>query len=56
VVAVHHDLNQVRASFDWTLLLNVRVIGCGPPAAVLAPEQVAAAYGGPDEAWTPWPR
>jgi manganese/zinc/iron transport system ATP- binding protein len=56
VVAVHHDLAQVRVSFDWALLLNVRAIGCGPPSSVLDPDQVAAAYGAPDREWTPWPR
>jgi manganese/zinc/iron transport system ATP- binding protein len=56
VVAVHHDLTQVRSSFDWALLLNVRAIGCGPPAAVLDRDEVAAAYGAPDVAWSSWPR
>ena len=55
VVAVHHDLTQVRASFDWVLLLNVRAIGCGPPAAVLDPDEVTAAYGAPDLAGLPPP-
>lgn len=51
VVVVHHDMAQVRAAFDWTLLLNVRVLGCGPTAEVLTPEAVRAAYGA-DVAWT----
>ncbi|MGQ0572592.1 MAG: metal ABC transporter ATP-binding protein [Pseudonocardia sp.] len=49
VVVVHHDMAQVRASFDWTLLLNVRALGCGPTAEVLTTDAVRAAYG--DPAW-----
>jgi manganese/zinc/iron transport system ATP- binding protein len=45
VVVVHHDMAQVRAAFDWTLLLNVRALGCGPTADVLTPDAVRAAYG-----------
>ena len=52
VVVVHHDMAQVRAAFDWTLLLNLRALGCGPTAEVLTPETVRAAYGA-DVAWTP---
>jgi manganese/zinc/iron transport system ATP- binding protein len=51
VVVVHHDVAQVRAAFDWTLLLNVRVLGCGPTADVLTADAVRAAYGA-DVAWT----
>jgi manganese/zinc/iron transport system ATP- binding protein len=51
VVVVHHDMAQVRAAFDWTLLLNVRVLGCGPTAEVLTPDAVRTAYGA-DVAWT----
>lgn len=45
VIVVHHDMAQVRAAFDWTLLLNVRALGCGPTAEVLTPAAVGAAYG-----------
>jgi manganese/zinc/iron transport system ATP- binding protein len=50
VIVVHHDMAQVRASFDWTLLLNVRALGCGPTAEVLTPATVREAYGA-DVAW-----
>ncbi|MBW0118625.1 metal ABC transporter ATP-binding protein [Pseudonocardia abyssalis] len=50
VVVVHHDMAQVRASFDWTLLLNVRALGCGPTAEVLTSGAVRSAYGVPDDA------
>lgn len=45
VVVVHHDMAQVRAAFDWTLLLNVRALGCGPTPEVLTAQAVSAAYG-----------
>ena len=50
VIVVHHDMAQVRASFDWTLLLNVRALGCGPTAEVLTASAVRSAYSVPDEA------
>jgi manganese/zinc/iron transport system ATP- binding protein len=46
IVVVHHDLETVRAAFDWALLLNVRAVACGPVAEALAPEMVRRAYGG----------
>ncbi len=57
VIVVHHDMAQVRAAFDWTLLLNVRALGCGPTADVLTPAAIRAAYGVPDsdvEATSAW--
>jgi manganese/zinc/iron transport system ATP- binding protein len=45
VIVVHHDMAQVRAAFDWALLLNVRALGCGPTADVLTPDAVREAYG-----------
>ncbi len=45
VIVVHHDMAQVRAAFDWTLLLNVRALASGPTAEVLTAEAVARAYG-----------
>ena len=41
-----HDLNQAAASFPLVLLLNRRIIRFGPPAEVLTPANLAAAYGG----------
>ena len=59
VVVVHHDLQTVRATFDWALLLNVRAIAAGPVAEVLVPETLRRAYGapgatGPDEEAVAW--
>jgi manganese/zinc/iron transport system ATP- binding protein len=45
IVVVHHDLETVRAAFDWALLLNVRTVAAGPVADVLTPETVRRAYG-----------
>jgi manganese/zinc/iron transport system ATP- binding protein len=50
IIVVHHDMAQVQAAFDWTLLLNVRVLGCGPTAQVLTPDAVREAYGA-DVTW-----
>lgn len=47
IIVVHHDIDEVRAIFDWVLLLNVSTAGCGHPALVLDPEAVRLAYGGP---------
>ena len=59
VVVVHHDLQTVRAAFDWALLLNVRAIAAGPVGEVLVPETLRRAYGapgatGPDEEAVAW--
>jgi manganese/zinc/iron transport system ATP- binding protein len=45
VIVVHHDMAQVRAAFDWTLLLNVRTLACGPTREVLTAAALRAAYG-----------
>jgi manganese/zinc/iron transport system ATP- binding protein len=50
VVVVHHDMAQVRAAFDWALLLNVRALGCGPTEEVLTPDALREAYGA-DPSW-----
>lgn len=52
VVAVHHDIGQVRQAFAWALLLNVRAFACGPVGSALDADTVAAAYGvDRDSAW-----
>ena len=38
VVVVHHDLQTVGQYFDWVIMLNTRLIGCGPVATVFTPE------------------
>lgn len=41
-----HDLRLAERHFDRILLLNRRLIGLGPPAQMLDPELLTAAYGG----------
>ena len=48
VVIVHHDLQTVRASFDWLLLLNVRAVACGPVDEVMTAENLRRTYGAAD--------
>jgi manganese/zinc/iron transport system ATP- binding protein len=46
VVAVHHDLQTVPEYFDWTALLNVRLITSGPVEKVFTEENLRLTYGG----------
>lgn len=46
VIIVHHDLQTASQYFDWAVLLNTRLVGCGPAADVLTPELLQEAYGG----------
>lgn len=45
VVVVHHDLDTVPEYFNWVLLLNVKVIACGPMASTFTIENLKKAYG-----------
>ena len=45
VFVVHHDLNTVESYFDWTIILNMRLIACGPVQQVFNAETLANAYG-----------
>lgn len=45
VFVVHHDLNSVEAYFDWVILLNMRLVGCGPVGEIFTPENLNATYG-----------
>jgi manganese/zinc/iron transport system ATP- binding protein len=45
IFIVHHDLPTVEAYFDWTILLNTRLIACGPTAEVFHAENLAKAFG-----------
>ena len=42
---VHHDLESVRELFDWVILLNMRLVGCGAIQEVFTPEMIQKAYG-----------
>lgn len=46
VICVHHDLNTVIEYFDWTLLLNMRLVACGPTHEVFSAENLNKTYGG----------
>jgi manganese/zinc/iron transport system ATP- binding protein len=46
VVVVHHDLQTVPEYFDWTALLNVRLIASGPVGEVFTEENLRLTYGG----------
>ena len=45
-VVVHHDIQTVAEYFDHAILLNMRLIACGPVARVLTRENLHKAYGG----------
>jgi manganese/zinc/iron transport system ATP- binding protein len=45
VIVVHHDLQTVRRSFDWALLLNVRAVACGPVKKILTRDHIRRTYG-----------
>lgn len=46
LMVVHHDLSSVNNYFDWTILLNVNLIGSGPTGEVFTEENIQKAYGG----------
>lgn len=45
VFSVHHDLPTVEEYFDWVILLNTRLVACGPVSEVFNRENLAAAFG-----------
>lgn len=45
VFVVHHDLNTVENYFDWLIMLNMRLIACGPTVEVFNPDALNAAFG-----------
>lgn len=46
VIVVHHDLQTVQQYFDWIILLNTRLVGCGPTSEVFTQENLRDTYGG----------
>ncbi len=42
---VYHDLAQTAEIFDWMILLNLRLVGCGPIQDIMTPEMIQKAYG-----------
>ncbi|MFU8849008.1 MAG: metal ABC transporter ATP-binding protein [Opitutales bacterium] len=45
-LVVHHDLATVPQYFDWTILLNMRVVAAGPTKEVFHEENLRKTYGG----------
>ncbi len=45
LLVVHHDLATVEKYFDWVIVLNTCLIGCGPMVATFTPEILMRAYG-----------
>jgi len=46
IVVVHHDLQSVATYFDWVILLNLRLVDCGPTDEVFTNEKLEETYGG----------
>ncbi len=46
VVVVHHDLQSVPDNFDRAMLLNLRMIACGPVSEIFTDENLQKTYGG----------
>ncbi|WP_339165239.1 metal ABC transporter ATP-binding protein [Siminovitchia sp. FSL W7-1587] len=46
VLVVHHDLQTVPEYFDWTLLVNKRLLEAGPTESVFTVENLQKTYGG----------
>jgi manganese/zinc/iron transport system ATP- binding protein len=46
VLVVHHDLQTVRDYFDYVILLNMRLIACGPIDTTFTNENLQKTYGG----------
>ncbi len=45
VIVVHHDIYSVKTYFDWTVLLNMRVVASGPTKDVLNQSNFKETYG-----------
>jgi manganese/zinc/iron transport system ATP- binding protein len=46
ILVVHHDLQTAGQYFDWMILLNTRLVACGPKKEVFTPEMLQETYGG----------
>jgi len=46
VIVVHHDLQTVPEYFDWVIMLNLRLIACGPVQEAFTSANLQATYGG----------
>lgn len=46
VLVVHHDLQTVTDYFDWTIMLNMKLVASGPAHQVFNQENLQETYGG----------
>lgn len=46
VFVVHHDLQTVRGYFDYVILLNMRLVACGPTESTFTQTNLHETYGG----------
>ena len=46
VIVIHHDLQSVTRYFDWLILLNMRLVACGPTEEVFSSTLLEETYGG----------
>lgn len=46
VIVVHHDLQSVTEYFDYVIMLNTRLIACGPTDTTFTRTHLQEAYGG----------
>jgi manganese/zinc/iron transport system ATP- binding protein len=46
VFVVHHDIQTVREYFDYVILLNMRLVACGPVSTTFTTENLQKTYGG----------
>ncbi len=44
IIVVHHDLATVQQYFDWTFLMNIKHIACGPTAQALTTTNVQKTF------------
>jgi manganese/zinc/iron transport system ATP- binding protein len=45
ILMVHHDLGNVEKYFDVVILLNIRLVACGPTQEVFSKKTLALTYG-----------
>ncbi len=46
LIIVHHDLHTAQSYFDWLVLLNTRLVACGPIQDVFTDKILTDTYGG----------
>src|SRR5688572_12542982 len=46
VIVVHHDLQSVTQYFDWVIMLNTRLVACGPTQTTFTQHNLQETYGG----------